>query len=257
MTVQEAIAAAESMLPGRAAPDGELDPRWQAIIAVGEFVEEEPEAVWQFILRWGSSSDEDLRAAVATCLLEHLLEHHFDRFITRIERAAKTDPLFAKTAASCWKFGQSEEPNRSARFDQLVKQICNARASTLRYVELKTGYHDDGPAWIGYVSASRSARTIYFNGQAFRRSSRGTSGNYYDLETGSEYWISGVKRRGGDRHWAGSGKITIEAAAVEEYLAVTGAKELDRSRFVVSHTIRPTDVSKFHDAENRRPRTRD
>ena len=32
----------------------------------------------------------------------------------------------------------------------------------LRYVELKTGYHDDGPAWIGYVTASRSARTVYF-----------------------------------------------------------------------------------------------
>jgi hypothetical protein len=66
MTVQEAIAAAEKLLPGDAAPDGEIDPRWRAIIVVGEFIEDDPEAVWSFILRWGSSPDEDLRTAIAT-----------------------------------------------------------------------------------------------------------------------------------------------------------------------------------------------
>jgi len=71
MTVEETIAAAESVLPGEAPPEGEIDPRWQAIVAVGEFIEEEPEAVWSFIVRWGASPDEDLRAAIATCLLEH------------------------------------------------------------------------------------------------------------------------------------------------------------------------------------------
>ena len=71
MTVEETIAAAESVLPGEAAPEGEIDPRWQAIVAVGEFIEEEPEAVWSFIVRSGASPDEDLRAAIATCLLEH------------------------------------------------------------------------------------------------------------------------------------------------------------------------------------------
>jgi hypothetical protein len=35
MTVADAIAHAETILPGTAAPDGEKDPRWQAIIAVG------------------------------------------------------------------------------------------------------------------------------------------------------------------------------------------------------------------------------
>jgi hypothetical protein len=28
--------------------------------------------------------DADLRTAIATCLLEHLLEHHFDRLIARV-----------------------------------------------------------------------------------------------------------------------------------------------------------------------------
>lgn len=258
MTVQETIAAAESVLPGRAAPEGETDPRWQAIIAVGEFIEDEPEAVWSFVVRWGSSPDADLRAAIATCLLEHLLEHHFDDFISRVEEAAHADRLFGDMAASCWKFGQSEESDRAARFDRLValvrrssKRMLSRSVTMLRYVELKTGYNDNGPAWIGYVNVSRSGRTVYFNGKAFKRSSRGGSANYYDIETGENYWISGVKKRGRDRHWAGSGRITIEASAVDEYRSITGAKELDSSRFVISNTIERTDPTKFHDVENR------
>jgi hypothetical protein len=55
----------------------------------------------------------------------------------------------------------------------------------------------------------------------------------FDAETGEEYWVSGVKKRGRDRHWAGSGRVSIEASAVAEYLAEVGASELDRSRFEV------------------------
>ena len=75
-TVEDAISSAESILPGHAAPDGEVDDRWQAIIAVAEFIETEPEAVWSFAEKWGGHPDDDLRMAITTCVLEHLLEHH-------------------------------------------------------------------------------------------------------------------------------------------------------------------------------------
>lgn len=107
-------------------------------------------------------------------------------------------------------------------------------------------------AWIGGVQASRSGQTIYFNGKAFKRRGGAPAGNYYDVETGDVYWISGVKRNGRDRHWAGSGKITIEAAVVDEYLEIVGRKQLDSSRFVVSHAIRRTNPARFHDLENER-----
>jgi len=123
MTVQEAIEAAEQLLPGHAAPDGVKDPRWQAIIEVGMFSEQEPEAIWPFVLKWGSNEDEDLRTAIATCLLEHLLEHHFDLIFPRIESAAKSDPRFARTTLLCWKFGEAEEPANVARFDRLRSEI--------------------------------------------------------------------------------------------------------------------------------------
>ena len=58
--------------------------------------------------------------AVATCLLEHLLEYHFDHFIARVEDRARADALFATTVSCCWKFGQSEDPKRAARFDRLI-----------------------------------------------------------------------------------------------------------------------------------------
>ena len=83
--------------------------------------------------------------------------------------------------------------------------------SMIRYIELKSGYHDDGPAWIARVAVSKSGRTLYFNGKALKRSTQSGSGNYYDIETTESYWVSGVKRKGGDRHWAGRGKI-IDAA---------------------------------------------
>jgi len=123
MTVEEAISAAELILPGHAAPDGEIDARWQAIIAVSEFIEAEPEAVWSFARRWGAHPDDDVRMAISTCVLEHLLEHHFDAFISRVEDAVGTDQLFAKTVSSCWKFGQSDEPTRAARLERLKASI--------------------------------------------------------------------------------------------------------------------------------------
>ncbi len=39
----------------------------------------------------------------------------------------------------------------------------------LMYIELKMGYSDDGPAWIGYVKTSKSKKTIYFNNHAFQK----------------------------------------------------------------------------------------
>jgi hypothetical protein len=122
-TVEEAIAAAEVLLPGHSAPEGETDPRWQAIIEVGEFVEAQPHPVWLFVERWGSSRDADLRMSIATCLLEHLLEFHFDDFISRVEQAALADPLFGDMISNCWKFGQSKDPRRAARLDRLVAAV--------------------------------------------------------------------------------------------------------------------------------------
>jgi hypothetical protein len=120
---------------------------------------------------------------------------------------------------------------------------------TLRYLELKSGHSDDGPAWIAYVTQSKSGRTVYFNGRGLmklkgqRRGDEG--GNYIDMETGESFWVSGVKKNGQDRHWAGSGKVLIEAEAVSEYLDAVKAKTLDTSRCEITNSIVQTDIERF------------
>jgi hypothetical protein len=130
--VQRAIARAESVLPGRPAPDGARDARWQAIVRVGAFIEREPEAVWCFALRWGKHAQGDLRAAVATCLLEHLLEYHFDALFPRVRAAALKSVRFADTLGLCWEFGQAAEPRNAAKLRALRSELRRARSSAAR-----------------------------------------------------------------------------------------------------------------------------
>jgi hypothetical protein len=100
------------------------------------------------------------------------------------------------------------------------------------YIELKSGYSDNGPSWIGKVKFSKSGKTIYFNNKGFKRWN-GISGNYYDIETEEEYWISGVKKNGEDRHWAGKGKIIIDEKIINDYLQITGQENIDMKKFEV------------------------
>jgi len=75
---------------------------------------------------------------------------------------------------------------------------------------------------------------------------RGASGgNYSDMETGESFGVSGVKKNGEDRHWAGSGKVLIDAAAVPDYLEAIGAKTLNTSRCEVTHSICQTDIERL------------
>ena len=102
------------------------------------------------------------------------------------------------------------------------------------YVELKSGYSDNGPAWIGKGFFSKTGRTIYFNGQVFKKG-QGISGNHFNIENGDEYWISGVKLDGTDRHWAGSGTIKIDESIIPDYLELIGQTVLQKNKFKIVH----------------------
>jgi hypothetical protein len=127
-----AIARAESLLPGRPAPDDQPDPRWQAIIRVGAFIESHPEPVWEFARRWGKHAQADLRAAVATCLLEHLLEHHFEALFPLVRREARASVRFADTLTSCWPFGVAAPPRNAARMERLKRELRRKHRRTER-----------------------------------------------------------------------------------------------------------------------------
>lgn len=127
--IDQAIRSAECLLPGVPAPPGETDPRWRAIIDISEHIESTPEPVWQLVIRWSGQADDDLRAALATCLLEHILEHHFEVYFPQLEKLVAEDNGLAETFAICSKFRRSAEPLNAARFDSL-KAGARVRASS-------------------------------------------------------------------------------------------------------------------------------
>lgn len=120
----------------------------------------------------------------------------------------------------------------------------------LIFVELKSGYNDNGPAWIGFAGSSKSGATMYFDGKSFKSlKGSGVCGNFYETISGDEYWISGIKKNGQDRHWAGSGKVEIDEPAVESYLAVMGLSKLPRN--IVQTVLAPSEFSQeLHEMEN-------
>ena len=93
------------------------------------------------------------------------------------------------------------------------------------YIENKNGDDHNGPARIGRVHFSKTARTLYYQGKAFQSlKGSGIFGNYFDIATGEEYWISGPKQNREDRHWAGGGKVTIDDDVREEYEKLVAGK---------------------------------
>lgn len=77
----------------------------------------------------------------------------------------------------------------------------------------------DGPARIGRVTYSKSGRSISYGGKTFQSlGGMGFKANYFDIETGDEYWISGPRKDGADRLYATSQQpIAIDPDVADEY----------------------------------------
>ena len=102
---------------------------------------------------------------------------------------------------------QSAAPTRKAR----------ARAGRIMYIESKAGSLT-GPGRIGRVRFSQTGRTLYYGDQKFQSlNGRGFKSNYYDVDTGEDYWISGPKRNGGDALYGGATPIEIDEDVRVEY----------------------------------------
>jgi hypothetical protein len=85
------------------------------------------------------------------------------------------------------------------------------------YIERKAGALT-GSARIGRVTFNRTGRTIHYRDQVFHRIfGGGFKSNYVEKTTGEDYWISGCKRRGGDRMYGSTAPIEIDEDAREEY----------------------------------------
>ncbi len=121
----------------------------------------------------------------------------------------------------------------------------------IKYLELKSGFSGDGPAWIGLVSFSKSGKTIYFDGIAFQKiGSARIQGNFMDIESGNEYWISGVKKDVSDRHKSGGGKIYVEKRILNQYLKIIGKTELPKTNFELTEVNIEIPIERINEIEN-------
>jgi hypothetical protein len=91
------------------------------------------------------------------------------------------------------------------------------RNPRIMYVESKAGGLV-GQARIGRVSYSRTFGTLYYAGRAFQ-SLKGTGfkANYFEVETGDHYWISGPRHDGEDRLYVSNLPVEIDEDVREEY----------------------------------------
>ncbi len=75
-----------------------------------------------------------------------------------------------------------------------------------------------GPARIGRVFFSKTGKTLTYRGRSFQSlNGRGYKTNYFDVETGDDFWISGPRRDGDDRLYGGSKGVEIDADVADEY----------------------------------------
>jgi hypothetical protein len=101
----------------------------------------------------------------------------------------------------------------------------------IMYIELKTGYDGDGPAWISHVTYSKTEKSFHWRGGLLQEASVAdredygwTEGNYFDFETGRAYWASGAKKNGKDRLNAGAGTLTVDEDVRDAYEKLIGKK---------------------------------
>ncbi len=85
----------------------------------------------------------------------------------------------------------------------------------------RNGIPDDdliGPARIGLVKFSKSGKSIHYKGRTFETlKGRGFKANYFDIETGDYYWISGCRKDGMDALY--STDVEIDDDVREKYWA--------------------------------------
>ncbi|HVS45942.1 MAG TPA: hypothetical protein VMS32_04690 [Verrucomicrobiae bacterium] len=141
-----------------------------------------------------------------------------DDMLVAVESAAKTVARAAKRKA----FRKTpDEPLAKVLADK-QRRVPSPRAPAVRtrimYVESKADGLV-GPARIGRVSLSKTGRTVYYRGRAFQRF-KGYKANYFDTGTFEEYWVSGPRKDGNDRLYAGGPPVHIDDDVRDEYWAV-------------------------------------
>ena len=95
-------------------------------------------------------------------------------------------------------------------------QLTRGQSKRLMYVENKSGTIDGADARIGWVTFSKTGSTVYYRGRELTKH-QGIRVNFRDVATGEEFWVSGVKARGTNAHYAHRVSVEIDEDAADVY----------------------------------------
>jgi len=91
----------------------------------------------------------------------------------------------------------------------------SAEKTRIMYIENKSS-GISGPGRIGRVTFSKTGKTLRYRGLSFQSlKGDGFKSNYFELESGDHYWISGPHKDGGDRLYPGP--VEIDEDIADEY----------------------------------------
>jgi hypothetical protein len=91
--------------------------------------------------------------------------------------------------------------------------------SRVMYIESKAGGLT-GAARIGRVTFSKTGATLYYKGKSFQSlKGSGFKSNYFEVESGEPFWISGPRKDGRDSLYATNVATEVDADVHEEYLS--------------------------------------
>lgn len=91
----------------------------------------------------------------------------------------------------------------------MKNQLNRGQQKRLMYIENKDGLIFGEDARIGWVTFTKSGQGLHYRGRLFLKG-QGIGSNFFDAETGEGYWISGVKKRGSNVHYAEVATVIVD-----------------------------------------------
>ena len=101
---------------------------WKGAADLCNYVIDQPDLIWDRVVKYGSRNNGELQQAIALCVLEHVFQYHFKEYFPKAKKIVLSgNKRFRETFCQCGKFGQSEEKANSVKWDKLIYQTATLR----------------------------------------------------------------------------------------------------------------------------------
>ena len=96
---------------------------WAIASEMGDDALARPDLIWEDTAGALRHAEDEGITAIATCILEHVLENNFDEYIGRVEaEIASGNRSMLEALKRSWKFEQAKIGENSARWDQIIER---------------------------------------------------------------------------------------------------------------------------------------